>query len=163
MIALGGFAFLLFCVFGGYLLAGGNLGVVFAALPFEMLIIGGAGAGSFVMANSMHVLKETLGGLKAVGRGARFKKRDYLDLLGLLYALVRLVAVKGAIALEAHVENPRESPIFQRYPRILQDRRIVSMVCDLIVLIMLVTTTFYKNLKTLPAHFGKEMERAIAK
>ena len=32
-------------VFGGYALAGGKMGVILHALPFEMMIIGGAAVG----------------------------------------------------------------------------------------------------------------------
>jgi len=124
------FLLLLACVFGGYLLAGGSLHAILAVLPFELLIIGGAALGSFVMANSMTVVKRSVAGIRAVLRGPRFGKQDYLDLLGLLYALVRLAATKGAIGLEPHIENPQESPIFQRYPRLLTHAPAVAMICD---------------------------------
>ena len=63
MIPIGGLAFLLICVFGGYLLAGGSMAVIMKSLPLEMLIIGGSALGAFAMANSMHVMKASLAGI----------------------------------------------------------------------------------------------------
>jgi chemotaxis protein MotA len=130
VITLVAFLVLLACVFGGYLLAGGSLHAILVVLPFELLIIGGAAGGSFVMANSTAVVKQAVAGIRAVLRGPRFGKQEYLDLLGLLYALVRLSAMKGAIGLESHIENPQDSGIFQRYPRILAHAPVVEMICD---------------------------------
>lgn len=130
MIALAGFGFVLLCVFGGFMAAGGSLAPILMALPFEMTIIGGAAIGIFVMGNSMHVIKETIGGFGRVLRGARHRKQDYLDLLSLLYYLVRLANTKGAMALDPHIEKPLESPAFTQFPRIVADKHAVHMICD---------------------------------
>ena len=42
MLTIGGFVFLLVCVFGSYLVSGGSIGPLAEALPFEMWTIGGA-------------------------------------------------------------------------------------------------------------------------
>ena len=130
LIPAGGFLFLLLCVFGGFALAGGSIPAILHALPFEMLTIGGSAIGSFAMANSMHVMKASIGGLKKVFSGSRYKDEDYIELLGLLYALVRLVNAKGAMAVESHIENPKESSVFQNYPRILRDPEVTATICD---------------------------------
>src|SRR5689334_2537912 len=100
MLVLGGFGFLMVCVFGVFIVEGGNIGALLEALPFEMATIGGAAIGSFLMANSMHDVKHTLGGLGKVMKGAAYKKSDYVDLLSLLYSLVKLASTKGAMAVE---------------------------------------------------------------
>jgi chemotaxis protein MotA len=130
VIPAGGFVFLLICVFGGFALAGGSIKAILEALPFEMLTIGGSAIGSFAMANSLHVMKASIGGLKKVFFGSRYHDQDYTDLLGLLYALVRLVSSKGSMAVEAHIENPETSSIFQNYPRLLADKEVASTICD---------------------------------
>lgn len=130
MIAIAGFGFVLLCVFGGFIAAGGSLMPILVALPFELTIIGGAAVGTFVMANSMHVIKDTLAGFGRIVRGGRHHKQDYLDLLSLLYFLVRLANTKGAMALDPHIEKPSESPAFTKYPKILADRHAVHMICD---------------------------------
>ncbi|QYU66212.1 flagellar motor stator protein MotA [Leptolyngbya sp. 15MV] len=117
-------------VFGGYMIAGGTFGIILIALPFEMMMIGGAAIGAFVMANSMHDVKHTLGGFGKILKGARYHKADYVEILSLLYWFVRLAQQKGAMALEAHIERPAESAAFQKFPKIAADQHAVTMICD---------------------------------
>ncbi|MGA8197892.1 MAG: motility-associated protein, partial [Acetobacteraceae bacterium] len=78
MLTLGAFGFLLVSVFGSYLVSGGSIEVLAEALPFEMWTIGGAAIGSFVMANSMHELKHSVGKFKKIFSGAAYRKSDYV-------------------------------------------------------------------------------------
>ena len=130
MLTIGGLGFLLACVFGSYLASGGSLGPLIEAIPFEMLTIGGAAIGTFVMSNSMHDVKHTLAGFGKIMKGAVFKKQDYVDLLSLLYFLVRLATTKGAMALEPHIEKPEESAAFQKFPAILKNHHVSTIICD---------------------------------
>ncbi len=130
MLAIGGFVFVLACVFGSFVASGGNLGAVMAALPFEMLTIMGAAIGTFVMANSVTALKHTGAGFKKILKGALFKKADYVELLSLLYYFVRLANTKGSMALEPHIEKPAESAAFQKFPKILANHHASTMICD---------------------------------
>ncbi len=130
MLTFGGLGFLLACVFGSYLASGGSLGPLIEALPFEMLTIGGAAIGTFVMSNSMHDVKHTLGGFGKIMKGAVYKKADYVELLSLLYYFVRLASTKGAMALEAHIEKPAESVAFQKFPKLLKNHHLTDLVCD---------------------------------
>ncbi|HET6184047.1 MAG TPA: flagellar motor stator protein MotA [Acetobacteraceae bacterium] len=130
MFAIVGFVFLLICVFGTFALEGGSMAALFAALPFELITIGGAAAGSFLMANSLHDAKHTAAGMMKALKGAAFARADYVDLLSLLYLLVRLANTKGAMAVEPHIENPTESAIFQRFPKILNNAFARDMICD---------------------------------
>ncbi len=130
MLTIGGLGFLLACVFGSYLASGGSLGPLVEAVPFEMLTIGGAAVGTFVMANSMHDLKHTLSGLGKIVKGALYKQADYLELLSLLFFFVRLASTKGVMALEAHIERPEESVAFQKFPKIAGNPRVTALVCD---------------------------------
>jgi chemotaxis protein MotA len=72
MTSILGFVFLLAMVFGGYVIAGGKFGIIIGALPFEMMMIGGAAIGAFLMANSMHDVKHTLAGFGKILKGGRF-------------------------------------------------------------------------------------------
>ena len=130
MLTLGGLGFLLACVFGSYIMSGGSLGPLIEAMPFELLTIGGAAVGTFVMSNSMHDLKHTLAGFKKVMKGAKFHKVDYVELLSLLYFFTRLASTKGPMALEPHIETPKESTAFQKFPGILANSRATSLICD---------------------------------
>jgi chemotaxis protein MotA len=130
MTTIGGLVFVLVCVFGSYMLSGGSLEPLIEAIPFEMLTIGGAAIGTFIMSNSMHDVKHTLSGLGKVLKGAVYKKADYVELLSLLYYFVRLASTKGAMALEPHIEKPGESAAFQKFPKLLANHHVSDMICD---------------------------------
>jgi chemotaxis protein MotA len=130
VLTIGGFGFLLACVFGSYLASGGSLAPLIQSLPFEMLSIGGAALGTFIMSNSMTDVKHTIGGFKKIMKGASYKKTDYVDLLCLLHYFVRLASTKGAMALEAHIEKPAESVAFQKFPRVLSNHHASDLICD---------------------------------
>ena len=130
MLTIGGLVFLLACVFGSYIMSGGSLEPLIEAMPFELLTIGGAAIGTFVMSNSMHDLKHTLGAFKKVLKGASFHKSDYVEMLSLLYYFTRLASSKGPMALEAHIEKPSESAAFQKYPKILANHHATDLICD---------------------------------
>src|ERR1700709_789741 len=121
MLQLGGIVVLFACVFGGYLMTGGSLSVVIEAAPHEMLTIFGAAIPAMLIAGSMYNVKKIFGGLGQVISGPRWKPKDYNDLLCLLFLLTKTMKSKGLIALEAHTENPDESAIFKRYPKICKD------------------------------------------
>ena len=130
MLQIGGLVVLFGCVFGGYLMTGGSLAVVFEALPHEMLTIFGAAIAAMLIAGSMFNLKKIGGSLGQVISGPRWKPGDYRDLLCLLFLLTKTMKSKGLIALEAHIENPAESSIFKRYPKIMKDHFALDFICD---------------------------------
>ena len=130
MLQLGGIVVLFVCVFGGYLMSDGSLGVIFEALPHEILTILGAAIAAMVIAGSMYNLKKILGSLGKVISGPQWKPKDYNDLLCLLYLLTKTMKSKGLIALEAHIERPGESSIFKRYPKIMKDHFALDFICD---------------------------------
>jgi len=127
---LGGFAFVIVCVFGGFLIHGGNLGPILAALPFEMLIIGGAATGALLMSNSLADCKRMLLAVLAAIKGAHYREQDYIDLCALLYRLLRVSQTKGMQGLELHIERPADSAIFNAYPKLMQDKVGIALICD---------------------------------
>jgi chemotaxis protein MotA len=130
MFQIIGIVLLFGCVFGSFIMSGGNIGVVLGALPFEMLTIGGAATAALLTANSLPVLKGLGGGMGKVFKGSKWKTTDYRDLLSLLFLLTKTMKSKGVIALESHIETPKESSIFSRYPRIMHDHFAVDFICD---------------------------------
>ena len=129
MIGFVGIALIFVMVFGGYLAAGGKMGIILKSLPFEFTMIGGAAAGAFVISNDMASIKHTNKDVKKVFKGPKWKPEDYRDLLCLLFELIRQ-ARQNAVALEEHIEAPEDSTIFQRYPNILADREAIELICD---------------------------------
>jgi chemotaxis protein MotA len=130
MFQIIGIVMLFGLVFGSYLMTGGKLPVILEALPGEMMTIGGAATAAFLISNSMTVIKGTAGGFGRVFGGPKWKASDYKDLLSLLFLLTKTMKSKGVIALESHIENPHESSIFSRFPKITKDHFAVDFICD---------------------------------
>jgi len=129
MLGLVGIAVILVMVFGGYVLAGGKMGIILKSLPFEMIMIGGAAVGAFLISNDMAAVKHTLKDVGKVFKGPKWKPGDYRDLLCLLFELIRL-ARANPVALEEHVESPENSAIIGKYPRIQHDHEAMELICD---------------------------------
>ncbi len=129
MIGIIGIVIIFVMVFGGYTLHGGKLGIVLEAAPWEMIMIGGAAAGAFVLANDGASVKQTMKDLGKVFKGPRWKPSDYRDLLCLLFELIRL-SKSNPVAVEEHIENPHESAMFGKYPKIQHDHEAVGLICD---------------------------------
>ncbi len=117
-------------VFGSYLMAGGNMAPIIHSAPHELMAILGAAVAAFLIGNSMTVVKATLAGFGKVFAGSKWKPADYRDLLSLLFLLTKTMKSKGVIALESHIENPHDSTIFSRFPKINKDHFAVDFICD---------------------------------
>lgn len=129
MIGIIGIAVIFVMVFGGYMAAGGKMGIILKALPFELAMIGGAAVGAFLLSNDSAAVKHTLRNLGKVFKGPIWKPDDYRDLLCLLFELIR-IARSNPVALEEHIENPHDSAIFGKYPKIQHDHEAVDLICD---------------------------------
>ncbi|SFB05321.1 chemotaxis protein MotA [Poseidonocella pacifica] len=129
MIGIVGIVVIFVMVFGGYLAAGGKMGIILKSLPFEMTMIGGAAVGAFLISNDMPAVKHTVKDIGKVFKGPKWKMDDYKDLLCLLFELLRL-ARQNAVAVEEHIEAPDESAVFAKYPKILADKEAVALICD---------------------------------
>ncbi len=116
------------CVLGGYMAMGGKLGVL--NQPFEFVIIGGAAIGIFFIANPMAVVKDSGKAFMEGLKNAVPSKAKYLQLLGLLYQLLRELKNKPRNEVETHIDNPEESEIFNAYPMIMAEKDLVGFICD---------------------------------
>jgi len=125
-----GFLIIVVCVFGSFMLAGAKLEIVLHALPHEFMAIGGAAAGAFIVGNSMATVKNAGRGIKRAFKGSRWSDGDYRDLLTLLFGLLTTFRNGGATAIEPHLDQPEESTIFSRYPRLLADHHLVEFISD---------------------------------
>jgi chemotaxis protein MotA len=128
MIGIAGICIVFAMVFGGYLFAGGKLDIILHALPHEMIIIVGAAIGAFVISSDLPTIRHTLADIGKVFKGPRWRTRDYQDLLCLMFQLIKARA--NPVELDAHIEDPGASAIFNAYPRILADAEAVSLICD---------------------------------
>ena len=130
MFQIIGIVLLFGLVFGSFVISGGKMDVIIHAAPHELMCILGAGIASFLISNSMTVIKATGAGFGKIFAGPKWKTSDYRDLLSLLFLLTKTMKSKGVIALESHIERPGESSIFQRYPKITKDHFAVDFICD---------------------------------
>lgn len=117
-------------VFGGFLAAGGNMRIIITAAPLEMMIIGGAALGAYIIGNPMKTIK--LGfklSLKAMtAKGPQ--KKDYLELLQMMFQLFQVFRKEGPQGIEKHIENPEQSEIFKAYPSFMHNHHAVHYLCD---------------------------------
>lgn len=150
-----GFLFVLGMVFGGYVLGHGKFDIILHALPLEGMMIMGGAIGAMVIGNTGRVIKKTLKGIGGSLKGAKFKKQDYIDLLKLMYELVKTAKQKGLIALEPHIENPHESDIFQKYPKIAHDHFASDFICDTFRMITMSLEDPYQ----IEDHMVKQLEK----
>jgi chemotaxis protein MotA len=124
---LGGLVVIL-CVFGGFMAAGGHLNVIWQ--PFELVIIGGAALGGFMIANSKTTVKMSfkmaIHGL--IGKSPN--RKDYIELLQMLFQLFQIFRKDGPQAVEKHIEEPNSSEIFKAYPNFLKNHHAVEFLCD---------------------------------
>ena len=128
MVVIIGWLVVAASVIGGYMAMGGKLGPLWQ--PFELVIIGGAGVGAFLVANPKFVLAKSGYAFKAALRGPKYSKDDYLELLSLLYAIFKLAKTKGMLAIESHIERLEESSLFQDFPKFSSDHHALEFLCD---------------------------------
>ena len=129
MLRMAGFSILIFCVFGGFVMAGGRLLSLWQ--PPEIIIIFGAAIGAFIISNSPTVQRMTMTHLNYVlFKNKEFDKYFFLDLLALLFRLIDTRHRKGVNAIEDDIEAPQSSELFQHYQRIMAHPRLVSFITD---------------------------------
>ncbi len=125
-----GLAMVFVLVFGAFVAAGGDMGPILKALPYELAMIFGGAAGGFVSANSTGIIGKSLKGVGLVIKGPVWKDEDFKDLLCLMFLIIKTIRTKGVVAIEAHIENPDESKIFQQFPKLAADHHLTDFICD---------------------------------
>ncbi len=123
------------CTLGGYAAMGGKLGVL--VQPFEAVIIIGAAVGAFVIGNPAPVVKHTGAAIGKVFKGSKYKKEHYVELISLLYQILKVAKTKGNLGLEQHIENPQDSALFAQFPGVMENETAVTFMCDYLRLLTL--------------------------
>lgn len=128
MFVIIGYVVILAAIFGSFVLGGGHLAALLQ--PYEVMSIGGAGLGAFLVANNPKVVKATLAALPTVLKGSRYTKAMYVDLLAMLYEILSKVRKEGLMSIERDIEAPAESAIFSKYPAIAGDHHALEFLTD---------------------------------
>ncbi len=128
MLVIIGYIVVCASVFGGFALAGGHLAALFQ--PLELLMIGGAGLGAFLVGNNSKSIKATLKAIPTLFKGSRYTKDLYMELMALLFDVLSKVRKEGLMSIESDIDSPSESPLFSKYPGVLEDHHIVEFMTD---------------------------------
>lgn len=116
------------CVLGGFMAMGGHIQVLWQ--PWEVVIICGAALGTFLVGNPMKVVKDSGKGFMEAFKQSVPKEKDYLEVLGVLHSIMRELKTKSRSEVEAHIDNPEESPIFQAFPTVMKNKDLMHFICD---------------------------------
>ncbi|WP_144393933.1 flagellar motor stator protein MotA [Pleionea sediminis] len=151
-------------VLGGYVLSHGQLLALWQ--PFELIIIGGAAFGAFVIANPVKVTADVFRKLPSLLTGSPYSKFVYLELLSMMFDLFNVMRKEGLIAIEAHIESPKESRIFNKYPLLRKNHKAIEFICDYLRLMIIGDMTAYEleNLMEteLDTHHHEEVAPSMA-
>ncbi|MBN1381639.1 MAG: flagellar motor stator protein MotA [Deltaproteobacteria bacterium] len=124
-------------IIGGYLMEHGNLSVLFQ--PAELVIIGGAAIGGFLIGTPWKIIKATLSAVLGVFNSTTYSKEDYIEVLMLLNGVFYKIRQQGLVSIESDVDDPEESALFNKYPGILKNSHAINLITDTLRTVM--TTT----------------------
>ncbi len=128
MLVIIGYVVVMGSVFGGFMLSGGHVGALFQ--PLELLMIGGAAAGAFLVGNNTKAIKATMKALPTVLKGSTYTKALYMELMALLFEILTKSRKEGLMSIEGDIEEPESSPIFSKYPGVLADHHLIEFMTD---------------------------------
>lgn len=128
MLVVLGLIIVMGSVFGGFALAGGHLGAMYQ--PLELLMIGGAALGAFVIGSPAKTIKATFKALPALLQGSKYTKAMYMELMSLLYEMLDKIRKEGLLAIERDIESPKDSALFKKYPKVLKNHHVVEFITD---------------------------------
>jgi chemotaxis protein MotA len=128
MIALIGSVIVVASVVIGFLMAGGNLLLLWH--PSEIVVIIGAALGAFITSNSLKVVKASFANAIGLMKPSRYTRDTYVDLLKLIFDLLVKSRKEGLLAIENDIENPEKSNVFSKYPKILADHHMMEFITD---------------------------------
>jgi chemotaxis protein MotA len=134
MFVIIGIVIVLGAVVLGYIMHGGNIGVLIQIN--EIIILVGAALGSFLAANGMSNFTKAIKAAMGLLKPDPFTKVAYLELLKMMYQLFNVARKEGLLGLEKHIETPAESDIIKLYPSFLNNHHASAFFCDTMKVIL---------------------------
>ncbi|WP_133715954.1 flagellar motor stator protein MotA [Methylocaldum gracile] len=128
MFVIIGYIIVVGAILGGFLMAGGHIGVLIQ--PNEVIIIFGGALGAFVVSNNPKVLKAVFGALMSSLKGSKYNQALYLETLTLLYRIFNKIRQNGLLSIEGDIETPDQSELFKSAPKVLADHHAVEFITD---------------------------------
>lgn len=121
-------------VIGGYMMHDGQLGVLMQIS--ELVIICGAAFGAVLIGNPLGLVRNMVSETLALMKKSRYSKDAYSELLQLLYKVFSIGQKEGLMGLEAHVENPAASTLFQQHPIFYSVGHAVDLLSDTVKILL---------------------------
>ncbi len=128
MFTIIGIVVVLVGIIGGYLMEHGNLHVLWQ--PAELVIIGGAAIGSFLISSPPKAIGLVLKSIGPIFGGGGPGKAEYLELLSLLNMIFSKIRKEGLISIESDIEDPKKSPMFSKYKSVIANHHALDFICD---------------------------------
>jgi chemotaxis protein MotA len=128
MLPLAGIAIVIAAIVGGYLMEHGKLLVLYQ--PGELVIIGGAALGTILIANPLGTLIRLAKAMIGTLKGSRYTRAFYIDNLSMFFDIFSYARKAGMAKLEGDIDNPKESALLKKYPKLLADHHALDFICD---------------------------------
>jgi chemotaxis protein MotA len=146
------------CVLGGYAMEKGNFSVLIQ--PAELVIIGGAALGGFIIQAPAKIIKLVFADMKKILSGKTYSKADYLEILMLMSEIFFKIRREGLISIEEDVEKPDKSKIFPKYPKLFKNHHAMSFITDTLRTIMSTTISHHDLESLLDAEMDSHHDEA---
>jgi chemotaxis protein MotA len=127
MKAIIGMVLIVVLIVYGYAHGGADPAILWQ--PYEVLVILGCGMCAFVVGTSLPTMKllgKTLGAAFIGGA----KKKEYLELISVMYELLIKMKKEGIKGIEAEIEDPAAGAVFSKYPKLMKDKATVTFIVD---------------------------------
>ncbi len=134
MFTIIGIVIVFACVLLAYIMEHGNIAVLIQ--PAELIILMGAGLGSFIAANGMKNLSAAIKAIMGMLKPDPFTKQAYLDVLKMMYQLFNVARKEGLLGLEQHIEDPEKSDVIKKFPSFLANHHATAFFCDTMKVIL---------------------------
>lgn len=135
MLFLIGFIMVCISVAGGFMIAGGNIFLLWQ--PAEIGVIVGVGIGSVLIASHRQSIIRAFTSLSGLFKGVPYTKEDYLELLLFFFNTTRIMKIKGLVAIENHIEHPEDSELFKLAPTISENNDTLEFIRSNVRLIIM--------------------------
>ncbi len=112
---------------GGYL-PHGSFGILIQ--PLEVVIICGGALGAYIIANPGWVVKAGFSGGLGLLKPHHVDKELYMEMLGLFFRIFNKARREGLMSIEADVEDPHASELFNSAPKVAADHHAIDFICD---------------------------------
>lgn len=134
MAVIFGCLFVIGAVLTGYTMAGGKVSALIHIS--EVITICGASVGAMIIMSPPKVLKDLIRGLLQFIKGSPYNKPAFMEMLGLFNALSKMIRRDGLLSLDSHLNNPHESALFQRFPRISNNHHTMQFITKALYMIL---------------------------